>query len=271
MHVYDLADNGRPARRRDGRVVAARRGHRGAGGRGEGAGPRRARGAHRRAPRGRRRPRAVRADPEPGRHGARPSRPVRPGDQRRGRLAAALAGRRQLHDPRARFVLGQRAGQLGHVGPASARGPRRRRRAARRRPHLGPGADPGLPQRRPGRRVQVGVDVDRVARRPVRLRHRRRAGPGRRIRRGCTSSSACSARPATWSDGCRCCASASATCWPRPACGPTATPGASSSPRCGRCRATSCSRPTSATWPSWPRWSPTGPSTAASASSPACT
>ena len=115
----------------------------------------------------------------------REPRRVRPRDERGGRRAAALARRRQLHDPGARRLLGQRAGQ-----PARAV-PRRRRagRAARRRADLAARAAAGLPQRRAAGDLQVTARVDGAALGTLRLRHghharhRRVAADGARVPR----------------------------------------------------------------------------------------
>ena len=73
----------------------------------------------RRAARRRRRAAHVPADPRAGRPAQGRPGPVRPRDQRGGRRAAALARRRQLHDPRPRRVLGQRAGQPAGPQPTT--------------------------------------------------------------------------------------------------------------------------------------------------------
>ncbi len=113
----------RRPRRRDGRVLGAHRARRRPRGPPCRAGRGTAAGARRRPARGGRRAAHVPPDPRTRRRAGCRSRPVRPRDERRGRRAAALVGRRQLHDPRPRRLLGQRAGE-----PA---GPHRRRHGAR--------------------------------------------------------------------------------------------------------------------------------------------
>ncbi len=129
----------------------------------------------RRAQRGRGRPDDVPAHAHPRPRPGRGPRRVRPGDQRGGRRAAALAGRRQLHDPRAHRLLRQRAGQP----PRPGRGHRCRGRAARRRAHLTARAAARLPQRRADGDLQVPAGVDGAPLGPLRLRHGDRRGQAR--------------------------------------------------------------------------------------------
>ena len=123
--------------------------------------------------------------------------------------------------------------------------PRRRRRgrAARRRAHLAARAAAGLPQRRPAGDLQVAAGVDGAPVGALRLRHRRHAG-----RRQRAAAHPRLPRPDHQRRGrhrrprARSCGGASPRSCCARACAPTATPAASCSPPCARCRATSCSR-----------------------------